>query len=383
MEISSVKRKQIWLRIILVISIIVIVAGIFIYAKLKDTIWVTFPELEGKPQVGQWYAITPDGTKSSDGSKWHGFLRTGNENKVMVYFFGGGASISEYTAAHSKDFYAADIKNQDFMATIGISSNAEENPFKDWTILILPYSTGDFHSGTGEFTYSDDNGNEKVLYHNGYNNMVSFLKEAIDYTGTPDTLLVTGFSAGGFATSLLADDVIDYFPSATNITVAVDSSLMLNDQWHDISENIWESPTKITEKLTTDNLVLDSLIALHEKRGESVKILFDCSVRDGELARWQSYLDQGEMTDTEAGGDKFQANLKKMVEGLQSNIPDAGIYIWDGIPYKKDSKQTLHTIIYSNAFDEMNGGVSIADWIYSAVNGDIQQYGLELLDKEY
>ena len=31
----------------------------------------------------------------------------------------------------------------------------------------------------------------------------------------------------GFGASLLADDVIDYFPEAENITVAVDSSLLL------------------------------------------------------------------------------------------------------------------------------------------------------------
>ena len=67
------------------------------------------------------------------------------------------------------------------------------------------------------------------MYHNGYNNYSAFMDTVKPYVGQPDTLLVTGFSAGGFATSLLADDVIDRFPSAKNTTVCVDSSLLLYD----------------------------------------------------------------------------------------------------------------------------------------------------------
>lgn len=121
----------------------------------------------------------------------------------------------------------------------GISSGGKENLFRDWTILVCPYSTGDFHTGTGEYPYTDDSGNQKVLYHNGYLNYSLFLDEALKYVGAPDTLLVTGFSAGGFAVSLLADDVISRFPSVSNATVAVDSSLLLMDNWHDVAANIW------------------------------------------------------------------------------------------------------------------------------------------------
>ena len=49
--------------------------------------------------------IHKDGAKSSDGSEWHGIFRKGTENKVVVYFFGGGVSITPETSEGGKKFY--------------------------------------------------------------------------------------------------------------------------------------------------------------------------------------------------------------------------------------------------------------------------------------
>ncbi len=373
------KKRHIGKTILIVVLALLIAAVVLVVVILVKTVLVKHPELKGEPEIGKWYRITPAGTKSSDGSEWHGLIRLGTENKVVVYFFGGGASINGYTSERGNEFFATTASVQDFVASGGIGSDAEENPFKDWTFLVLPYASGDFHSGTGEYHYTDG-GKEKIVYHNGYNNYSAFMDAAKPYVGEPDTLLVTGFSAGGFATSLLADDVIDRFPSAENITVCVDSSLLLYDGWHETAVDLWQSPEEISDRLTTDNIVLDSLTALHEKRGDSVKILFDCSYRDDTLMQYQSFINTGKMDKTKALGDQFQADLSEMVAGLQENIPGVGIYIWN---YGEDPEthNTQHTIISSNVFDKLEDGVSVADWIYAAVNGDVQSHGLALLER--
>ena len=86
------------------------------------------------------------------------------------------------------------------------------------------------------------------------------------------------------------------------------------------------------------------------------------------------------MAKSKENGDLFQADLTNMVDGLQKNIPSAGIYIWK---YKEDPEthNTQHTIISSNVFDRLEDDVSIADWIYAAVNGNVQSHGLSLLDQ--
>ncbi len=376
------KKKRHIGRIIFIVALALLIIAVVLAALiLAKTVLVRHPELKGEPESGKWYRITPEGTKSSDGSEWHGLIRLGTENRVVVYFFGGGASINGYTSERGKEFFATTASVQDFVTSGGIGSDAEETPFRDWTFLVLPYASGDFHSGTGEYHYTDG-GREMIVYHNGYNNYSAFMDAAKPYVGEPDTLLVTGFSAGGFGTSLLADDVIDRFPSAQNITVCVDSSLLLYDGWHETAVGLWQSPKEISDRLTTDNIVLDSLTALYEKRGDSVKILFDCSCRDDTLMQYQSFINTGKMDKTKALGDRFQADLSKMAAEMQENIPGVGIYIWN---YGEDAetRNTQHTIISSNVFDKLEDGVSVADWIFAAVNGDVESHGLALLERVY
>lgn len=376
---SGDKRKHIGFVIALAVLTIIVISTVGISVGLSKTFLMKHPELEEDPEVGKWYRITPEASKSSNGKEWHGMLRKGSENKLVVYFFGGGVSITEETSRGGKAFYAEDMIGQDFVATWGIGSSNTENPFKDWSFLVIPYASGDFHIGTGEYHYTE-NGKEKVVYHQGYSNYAAFIEEAKQYVGNPDTLLVIGFSAGGFATSLLADDVIDRFPYVTNVTVCVDSALLLYNGWHNTAVYLWKAPKKISDNLTSDNIVLDSLTALYKKRGNSVKILFDCSYRDDTLMQYQSYINKGKMDRNKELGDKFQKDLKEMVNGLQENIPDIGLYIWS-LNEDVETGNTQHTIISSNVFHKLENGISVGEWIYNAVNGNVQTYGLELLDK--
>ena len=160
----------------------------------------------------------------------------------------------------------------------------------------------------------------------------------------------------------------------------MDSSLLLYDGWHETAVNLWQSPKEISDRLTGDNIVLDSLTALYQKRAGTVKILFDCSCRDDTLQEYQAFIRTGTMIKSKENGDLFQADLAKMTDGLQKNIPGIGIYIWK---YKEDPEtyNTQHTIISSNVFDKLEDEISVADWIYAAVNGDVQSHGLKLLER--
>ncbi|MCM1220041.1 MAG: pectin acetylesterase-family hydrolase [Lachnospiraceae bacterium] len=365
-------------------SLMKVIGGILL-SRMGLSDYANKKELSGTPEAGKWYAITPAGAKTADGKPWHGLIKLGTENKVLVYFLGGGASTDAYTAARShsvKDgFYNKEARNLDFIANMGIAGNAEHNPFRSWTVLIMQYATGDFHCGNGEFPYQDLEGKNAVLYHYGYRNYTEFMKMAMQYIEKPDDLLIAGFSAGGFGVSLLADDVVrNYFPEQEKFTVLVDSSVMYYDKWRETAENVWHAPKEISEKLVSDNLTLDGLRALSQEYKGRVRILFDCSRRDGALANHQAYFRKGEKTWTDEDGDFFGQLLKSTVAEL-SELPDTGIYIWDGLTY--DSKHpnfTLHTIIGISEFYELPfSDVTIAQWVMDAMNGKVKSYGLELL----
>ena len=198
------------LGILLLIALIAIIVIYFLFLR--------YPNLKEDPKIDKWYRISSDAMKDSEGGSYHALFKKGSENKVMIYFAGGGVSVNEETA--KDDTYNTRMVWPDALANVtinmgGLASDIEGSPFEDWSIVLFPYATGDFHAGTGEFHYTDKDGKEKILYHNGYINYTETMKQVVEKAGVndPDTVLVTGYSAGGFASALLADDIFtNYFP---------------------------------------------------------------------------------------------------------------------------------------------------------------------------
>lgn len=271
-------------------------------AVIRNTMGRDLPLLSGEPEVGKWYTLDVDDSVSSDGSRWQGYFRKGSENKVLLYFYGGGFSVNDYTAARSMDvdggFYNPRLGTGLNVMTYairkwGIGNSADNNMFKNWTFIGVPYCNGDFHAGTGEKEYTALDGSIRTIYYHGYTNYRRLIEKIFTYIdSSPDQLVIAGSSAGGFGAAILADDAIELFHNPKDAAVLVDSSLLINDHWHDIMVNEWKTPKAFSDAVTSDNITLDSLAALHKKR-DTVKILFDCSVRDYNLSMAQRFFDEG------------------------------------------------------------------------------------------
>jgi hypothetical protein len=72
-----------------------------------------------------------------------------------------------------------------------------------WDMVYMPYCTGDTHVGNNVVTYTDPTGvNPPIVFrHVGFNNTVAALNKLHQLFPTINKLLVTGFSAGGVASS--------------------------------------------------------------------------------------------------------------------------------------------------------------------------------------
>ena len=371
------------------------VIGIILLILLVIVVSVTFfvlqyPNLKKNPTVGKWYRVTGREMKTSEGGKYRAFFKKGSENKVMVYFAGGGVSINEETARddtyNTKEIFIDKLANVT-MNMGGLASEVEGSPFENWSMILFPYATGDFHAGMGEFHYTDKDGREKILYHNGYVNYTQTMQKVMELADmkNPEAVVVTGYSAGGFATALLSEDIFtNYFPNAESKNVLVDASLLLHDDWQTIAADVWQAPKEISDKLTGNNLTLDCLTALHKKYGDDIHLLFDCSTRDGDLAKVQNYFDTGVMDVTEKEADIYQQILRDTIPKFKEI--DVSLFIWDGVAWYDDPRNmTAHTIIATPAvwlpFEEQKQ--SVAGWITDAINGRLRDYGLDLVDKQY
>lgn len=368
----------------------IILAVLFAIALMIYLFVLRYPNLKKNPVVGKWYRVSDREMKDSEGGSYHALFKKGSENNVMIYFAGGGVSINEETARD--DTYNTKMVWPDMLANVtmnmgGLASDVDNSPFENWSVILFPYATGDFHAGAGQFRYTDHDGKEKILCHNGYVNYTQAMKKIMELAGIsePEAVVVTGYSAGGFAAALLSDDIFtNYFPDAASKNVLVDASLLLYDDWHTVAADVWQTPKEISDKLTGNNLTLDCLTALSKKYGDGIHLLFDCSTRDGDLAKVQNYLDTGVMDVTEKEADIFQQILRDTIPQFQKI--GVSLFIWDGVAWYDDPRNmTAHTIIATPAvwlpFEEQKQ--SVAGWLSDAIDGSLNDYGIDLVEKPY
>lgn len=353
-----------------------------------------FPELVETPEYGKWYRIYPEGCVAADGERTHAVFQLGTENKLVVFFQGGGVSWNEYTAARPVSLYSKNAKEGFYMIHVdlfadlninkGIFEDRERNPFKNWSKLILSYNTGDFHVGQGDFTYTALDGRQRNLHHHGYKNYRKVMETVTGLVNAPDGLLICGCSGGGFGAALLADDLIGLYPDCSNVVTLVDSGFFLLEGWREIAKNVWHAPEAIVSNIRSDNITLDALLALHRKHGEKVKILFSCSHRDGSLARMENYITTNQLTFTQASGSLFHSHLQAMCAALREQIPSVGLYVFDKPdPQQKKLELSVHCMIADSTVHEYPmENVTGAKWIHQAFEGKIMQIGLHLLNKK-
>jgi len=374
-------------------KLLFIIASLAVLIGCKNESSTTFAELGSEPvKEGNLYLVTPEGAVTSTGSQWIGGFKKGSENKLVIYFFGGGVSVDAFTAAHGISKHAGEFFYFDDMSFWkdaaypcfkgAFGSDLESNPFKDWSIVLLPYTTGDFHIGTGDFEYTDLEGKPAILYHHGYTNFKLFMDKVMPYLGSPEAIVVSGSSAGGFGTSFLSEDITELFPETKNFVTCVDASQLYWDKFPEVCKNVWKAPEHIANRFVSDNPVLDCLSTLHNDK-PYVKILFTCSARDEALVGFGNYFEKGAKTSgTKEEGEIFQQRLNNFVQNLLAFGDIAGVFIWDDMISVEESNLTVHTIETGGNFHTDRGGNgSIAQWLYDAVNDNVRVVGLECFQK--
>lgn len=352
-----------------------------------------YPVMPEKPETGKFYRLYPEGCLSANCTPYHGSVRIGEEkDNLLIYFNGGGVSWDAYMAAHPNGLFNAGQKDHfyfnecewlgDGVLENGIASREEGKPFRNWSVINLPYSTGDFHCGTGDFPYIALDGSKRILPHHGYTNTMAVLQMAKEYVGIPKRLLIAGTSAGGWGTALMAEDVIRSFDGCDDVTCLVDSSTALKENWKEIARDVWQAPEHIVSRIHTEDLMLDSLEALYHTFRGKVRCLFDCSIRDIALAGLQNYIDGKEMKATRESGEQLERRLLQICRYMQETMPGSACYFFtasSGDTVQDELGLTKHGILEDAMAHEIRSeGKTVIEWLVNAMNGRVENIGLSL-----
>ena len=95
-----------------------------------------------------------------NGEAYKFYYKPGDDKRLLIYFNGGGACWDNNTCLASlkigpQPTYNPTItQNNDPVSSGGIlDTNNIENPFKDYSMVFLPYCTGDIHIGSKNTVY--------------------------------------------------------------------------------------------------------------------------------------------------------------------------------------------------------------------------------------
>lgn len=190
---------------------------------------------ESNTFADQWERVAaPEGCMCADGSPWSYFVREADPTKVVLFFDGGGACFSAETCAPGSDQYKQAIGfDNGFTESTGVFDfDNPENPFADYSMVFVPYCTGDVHAGNT----TKDYGNGVVIEHKGFVNGSAALDALVERFANVDTLIVAGVSAGSFPTAIYAGLAADKLPKAA-IKVIADGSGAIPDAMGLVASN--------------------------------------------------------------------------------------------------------------------------------------------------
>jgi hypothetical protein len=171
--------------------------------------------------AGEWTQISPGGdTICSNGTPYSFFARPADEpsDDLLVHFQGGGACWTGNNCdLFSSPTYDPFVDESDNPAAspVGIFDfENEENPFTDYNMVMVPYCTGDVHIGNTTTTYPVGESGETIIQHRGYTNATAVLDWTFENVQNPDTVFVTGCSAGSIPSPFYTQFVAEAYPNA-------------------------------------------------------------------------------------------------------------------------------------------------------------------------
>lgn len=110
------------------------------------------------------------------------YFKPGKEEKLIVYFDGGGACWDSNTCVTGQQTpgpaYVPELPKT--VPTEGLFDQTnKKNPYRNWSITIIPYCTGDIHFGSKDQDYTDFTGavtgvpgGTVTLHHRGFDNFL-------------------------------------------------------------------------------------------------------------------------------------------------------------------------------------------------------------------
>jgi hypothetical protein len=303
-------------------------------------------------------ATTPN-CQCSDGTEFHFWMHRGTSDRLVFFLEGGGACFSAQTCGPETPSFNRNLSKDtgDSPADGGIFDlSNDKNPFRDDSIVFVPYCTGDLHLGNAVHDYGDG----VVIHHNGATNSGTALTAAAAAFPGMKEVVVAGSSAGSAPTPVYAGLAYDMFPSAKVTSIADGSGAFPGTEGITLAvAALWGSESSLPRWPETagDPMIDWSLPGLYVQATKHT--------RDVTFAKIDTAYDETQQAFVNLAGFPGD-DLMTMIDENTAAARDGGAEIasWVG-------PGELHTILgRDELYTTKVEGNSLLEWITGVVDGD-------------
>ncbi len=157
----------------------------------------------------------------ADGTPSYYTIIPRRSQNVLIFMFGGGACWDWTTCSSGFALnLTRTLPTQDWITGEGIFNQQDpQNPFRDFTIVTVPYCSGDVFVGDSTINHGDES-NPYVLNHRGYENALQTIKLAAELFGDAEKVVLMGTSAGGIGAYTHMKNLNRLFPFSKKYVIS-------------------------------------------------------------------------------------------------------------------------------------------------------------------
>lgn len=325
----------------------------------------------------KWTYVEVPGTICMNGeTAGFGVSLNPDSKNVMIYLEGGGACFNDLC-----DFSAFSIPF--IPPPDGIfNRNNPGNPVKDWSMVYVPYCTGDIHGGD-----KDTELGGKLRYFHGYRNIGKYLEQWVPTFADAENVLLTGISAGGFGAGLNAARVADAFGPNHQMIVIDDSgpplsSAVIAPCLQQTFRSVWG----------LDQTIIAECGADCPNKDDFASGTLDHVLKAYPNVRFGLFSNTADLVIRTFMGFGWGNGKHNKCDGVATSVP-ADVYE-DGLLALRSAHASRastyyigqshigynfgqnHTVLRSPSFwTTIIDGVQVSDWVGDVINGDIQHIG--------
>ena len=315
-----------------------------------------------------WNEVKPGGaTRCARGGEFSFFVSPGNSDKVLIDFIGGGACWNGQTCARDTATFSDNVEHLKRRYENGdiegiYQRDRDDNPFKDYNHVVIPYCTGDIHWGNNEITYTDVDGEDFTIQHKGAVNAKAVLSWVAENIINPNKVVVTGCSAGSYGSIYWTPEVRRLFPRADFKQLGDSGVGIITERFFHDSFPKWNAtaaaprwiPGLNPDEVDWSTLGIHDLYTKIGRHYPSIN-----------LSQYTSAFDDNQTFYFEIMGgapENWSPNMFDTINEIEDSLSSFRSFIAPGVE---------HCILpYDEFYSVQSGGVSFSSWLKNYIDGE-------------